>query len=108
MTCICPTCHRPMNAGRAPIEGLASAPLGNLERRLVEAMVQAYPRSLTKNYLIEFLYSDDPDGGPESVGSILAVMMTRLRKKLPAYGWTIPLNTRGAGNYGRYRLEPLP
>jgi DNA-binding response OmpR family regulator len=104
---ICPCCGQALN-NRASLESLASAPLAKLEHRIIDAMVRAYPRSVTRAGLVDVLYFDDPDGGPDSAENIVAVMMVRLRKKLPPYGWTIPNCRSGSGNYGRYKLEPLP
>lgn len=106
---ICPCCGQAIHAGRAPIEALEAAPLTVAERRLVQALVRIYPRSTTKTHLVDVLYDDDPNGGPETANLVVAVHLSRLRKKLPSYGWTIPSNRAGRGNLARhYRLEPLP
>lgn len=109
MTRTCPCCGQPMHAGRAPIEALEAAPLTTAERRLVQALARIYPRSATKAHLIDVLYDDDPNGGPETASLVVAVHLSRLRKKLPSYGWAIPSNKAGRGNQARgYKLEPLP
>lgn len=105
---ICPTCGHSMNAGRAPIEALSGAPLGRLERLIVNVLVRAYPRAISRQIIVDYIYGDDPNGGPDNPDNIVSVLMVKLRRKLPQYGWTIPNNRNGSGNYGRYRLEPLP
>ncbi len=105
---ICPSCGQTMHAGRAPIEALEAAPLTISERRLVQALARIYPRGTTKAHLVDALYVDDPNGGPETASLVVAVHLTRLRKKLPSYGWTIPSVRWDAGGQSRYRLEPLP
>lgn len=106
MTCLCPTCNRPMEAARAPIEGLASASLGPIERRIVEILVRAYPRSISADRMADMVYSDDRSGGPDNPGISISVTMIRLREKLPPFGWTIPRARRGRGSEG-YHLEPI-
>lgn len=107
MTCLCPTCHQPVTE-RIPVLSLSDAPLPKAERKIVEILGRAYPRSLDKRVLIDLLYEDDPDGGPDDPSNVLTTLVCRLRSKLPSYGWTIPKNTKaGTGIYGRYRLEPV-
>jgi DNA-binding response OmpR family regulator len=108
MSCTCPTCGQPMNVGRAPIEGLASAPLSKQERLIVEVLTETYPRVVKADFLLERLYADDPEGGPECAVEVLRQLLWRIRKKLPTYGWTVQRSRGGAGNYGSYKLEPLP
>jgi hypothetical protein len=108
MTCICPTCGQSMNVGRAPIEGLTSAPLSHHERVMVEALIRAYPRALHRDAAIAALYADEPTGGPDDAEGVMKHVMWRLRLKLPQYGWTVPSSRNGRGHYGTYKLEPLP
>lgn len=74
------------------------------ERKIVESLARAYPRAVEKSALIDLLYDDDPQGGPDDPGNVVSTLVCRLRSKLPNYGWTIPRNKTGAGAYGRYRL----
>lgn len=105
MTCLCPTCgHETIQ--RAPIEGLTSAPLGRVERRIVEALARAYPGHISSDRLIDIIYGDKADGGPDNPRVIISVTMIRLRRKLPAFGWTIPKARSGPGTEG-YHLEPI-
>jgi hypothetical protein len=106
MSCLCPTCNRPMEATRAPIEGLTSAVMGPIERRIVEALVRAYPRSITRDRMVDIVYADERDGGPDRAQVIMSILMGRLRPKLVQFGWTIPKARSGKGSEG-YHLEPV-
>ncbi|WP_138920928.1 response regulator transcription factor [Brucella intermedia] len=53
------------------------------------------------------VYAFDPNGGPDNAHNTVRVQISHLRKRLPSYGWTIPMNHRGAGNHGYYCLEPV-
>lgn len=77
-----------------------------MERRIVEALVRAYPRRITNERLADILYGQEADGGPENPRATISVMMIRLRRKLPAFGWTIGKARPGPGTEG-YHLEPL-
>jgi hypothetical protein len=56
--------------------------------------------------LIEIVYADDPDGGPEAAQSSISRTVMRVRMKIKRFGWTIPLARRGPGSTG-YRLQPI-
>jgi hypothetical protein len=107
MSVVCPTCGHELVAGHAPIEALASAPLEGLMRRIVDALATIYPRSMDMSALVDVVYANDPNGGPESAAGTIRTVIARMRRILPRYGWTIPANGGGLGSYGRYRLEPV-
>lgn len=44
---------------------------------------------ISKAELIDALYGDDPDGGPDFADSVVKVHICRLRRKLAPYGWKI-------------------
>lgn len=106
MTVICPCCSRPMEAARSPVEALASAIMGSVERRIVEALIAAYPKSITRDRMVEILYRDESDGGPTDAPTVVSILMGRLRVKLALHGWTIPKARGGPGSEG-YHLEPI-
>ncbi|WP_309086411.1 helix-turn-helix domain-containing protein [Chelativorans sp.] len=101
----CPCCGQPINAGRAPIEALDAAPLATVPRTIVNALAEAYPRSVPAEFLIERIYSGSHE--PENARTALNVQLSRLRDKLALYGWTIPRGPTGRGNRASYKLEPL-
>lgn len=102
----CPCCGGPM-ASQAPVEALSQAPVPNQQRRILDALASAYPNDVTKAQLIDALYWDDIDGGPDDPSNVIGQQICRLRPVLASYGWTIPTAKGGRGSYGRYRLMPL-
>lgn len=60
-----------------------------LERRIIEALIQSGERHLSKRELVEQIYFDDPNGGPDWAESSISVRMVELRRKLAKNGWTI-------------------
>ena len=107
MTILCPCCQQPVNADKISADALREAPMERRMRDLLDALVRAYPRSVTIDHLADCLYAADPNGGPDNPGNSIRVYISRLRKILPQYGWTIPSNRSGFGAHSRYRLEPL-
>lgn len=96
-----------MESDRAPIEALSAAPLSRQQRKIVDALAGAYPRRVAHQFLFDRLYDDDPEGGPLNPSNVVAVQITRLRRVLPKYGWTIPSNRSGPGVQSTYGLAPI-
>lgn len=101
----CPTCGHEVT--EVPVKALCDGLMSATQRKIVSALAAAYPRSLDMPQLIDRVYADDIDGGPEAASNVMHIMLLRLRRSLPAYGWTIPKNKCGRGNVGRYRLEKV-
>jgi DNA-binding response OmpR family regulator len=92
---------------RNPTTELEDAPLSRGQKNIVDALAAIYPRRIYINDLVDNVYAFDPNGGPDNAHNTVRVQISRLRKLLPSFGWTIPMNHRGAGNHGFYRLEPV-
>jgi len=92
---------------RNPTTELEAAPLPRGQKNIVDALAAIYPRRIYINDLVDNVYAFDPNGGPDNAHNTVRVQISQLRKRLPSYGWTIPMNHRGAGNHGYYRLEPI-
>jgi hypothetical protein len=107
MTIHCPCCGHEIAAARAPIEALAAVPLSHIQRRIVDAMVKAYPGKIGVAKIVDAVYWDDPDGGPLEPERVLQQIIYRLRLSLTAYGWTIPASPGGRGHHGLYGLAPV-
>lgn len=103
----CPCCGRPMEAPRAPLDDLVSIPMEGKQRGVLEVLQEIYPRAASKEFLIERLYDYSGDGPPDTVEQIIKVYVSRLRKVLVPYGWTIPSCRNGRGSHDRYRLAPI-
>ncbi len=106
MSVLCPTCHRPMNA-YPPIEALKEARLEPQLRKIVDLLAAAYPRAVLVNAIFDSLYGEDPQGGPDNPGNAVKGRVSRLRKRLSPYGWTISHANCGTGSEGRYCLVHL-
>ncbi|ELT48339.1 winged helix-turn-helix domain-containing protein [Ochrobactrum intermedium] len=92
---------------RNPTIELEDAPLTRGQKNIVDALAAIYPRRIYINDLVDNVYAFDPNGGPDNAHNTVRVQISHLRKRLPSYGWTIPMNHRGAGNHGYYCLEPV-
>ncbi|WPM82765.1 hypothetical protein R5W60_16625 [Brucella pseudintermedia] len=92
---------------RNPTTELEAAPLPRGQKNIVDALAAIYPRRIYINDLVDNVYAFDPNGGPDNAHNTVRVQISQLRKRLPSYGWTIPMNHRGAGNHGYYCLEPI-
>jgi hypothetical protein len=105
MTWQCPTCGHTMQTP-TPLTVLESASLAAQERRIIDLLIKAHPRKISKDRLTDLLYCYDPDGGPVTADKSVAVLIHRIRRKIKPYGWTIPYQTGGRGVLGRYTLAP--
>lgn len=90
-----------------PAKGLNDAKLSKLERRIVSSLADAFPRGVTKDRLISDLWFDDPNGGPDTAGNMVSVVVSRLRPKLEQHGWTIPRQKSGQASAKHYKLEAM-
>ena len=100
----CPCCNTLIES--LDVEDLAFIALSPLERRIVEALISSYPRLVTRDYIIDQMYWDDPDGGPLDAYNTMHVVMMKVRRKLSKFGWTISRGKQGPGMraFGSYRL----
>lgn len=105
---LCPCCRRPLDDDQqVDVEHLREAPLSKMQKKLLVALIDSHPRAVRTEVLIDRLWGDDPNGGPDNPPNVIRTMVTNMRKRLPDYGWTIPLSFGGPGSYGSYRLEPV-
>ena len=97
----CPFCGTKLQQP-PDLSQLAVLPNQRLKRRLLDALLAAYPRGLSTEQLMDKMFWDDPDGGPES--NTIAVRVSKLRPDLEPLGWTI---THARANYGIYQLKRI-
>jgi hypothetical protein len=74
-----------------------------VRRRLVE-IIANHPNGITRGELMNLLYADDADGGPDCAGTV-SVLVLMANRQLRPQGWHIVSN-RGPG--ARYRLDRIP
>lgn len=111
MTVRCPCCLTVLAEGtEVPMDALRDAPISPMQRMIVEKLISAYPRQVSRAELIETLYGHDARGGPDNPMNIISVMLHKLRKQLPQFGWTVGANTRipGVTAHSGYRLVKVP
>lgn len=104
---VCPCCGRGLRAPSLPLQGLLSVPLPKAGRRIVEALVKAFPRAVPMAVLLDAVYFDDPEGGPATADNVVRVAMIRVRRELEPLGWTIPRGRFQGRDFLGYRLTPL-
>lgn len=104
---ICPTCHQPMPDQERP-DFLVEAPgLMPLDRKLIQVLIDCFPRSLTRDQLADAVYALDPQGGPDGANNVIACRLVNVRRVVVNYGWRIPPQRSGPGSRARYRLEKI-
>lgn len=105
----CPTCGQSLPDGLVPVEALVDAALTTQQMAVIELLIRAYPRSVTMAVIVDSLWGDDPNGGPEDPRNIVHIQLSRIRKMIRHHGWTIPKLKAGPNDRsGRYRLERIP
>jgi hypothetical protein len=93
----CPCCGGPIEAP-LQLEGLEHIQLPRTPRRILEALIKAYPNGVTYSDLANHVYWDSPTGGPTNYNSSLAVTVSSsLRPRIEPLGWSIGLNGGNAG-----------
>lgn len=96
----CPCCGGPMSADIRVVEALY---LPNYERRVLDALLSAFPRAMYCESIASVIYSLAPNGGPVSGRNNVHVYLHRIRRKLEPHGWTVGSDYQG----GPVRLRPL-
>jgi DNA-binding response OmpR family regulator len=59
------------------------------ERQVLELLVRSTGRPTFMSKIVEELYGDDPDGGPENAEGCAQTHISKLRRKLRPHGWLI-------------------
>ncbi|WP_295805918.1 helix-turn-helix domain-containing protein [uncultured Nitratireductor sp.] len=99
----CPCCGGMMPPGAVPREEI----VGRLEttsqvfRDAVRRLAWRPGHQLTSYELAEYIWKDDPNGGPDTADAVVRVTIRRERHHLEPLGWRIE---RRAGHGGGYRL----
>lgn len=102
---ICPCCKQPMAAQDRPDFLEYVDRLRPMDRKIVCALIAAYPVSISMPQLVDRVYADDIDGGPEWASSSVAARLVYVRREVIRHGWRIPSQLSGPGAQARYKLE---
>jgi DNA-binding response OmpR family regulator len=70
--------------------------LSPLQTKLAAVMAKKYPHTATKVGIIELMYGDDPNGGPEYAESIIGIYVHAIRRKIKGTSLSIE-NIWGVG-----------
>jgi DNA-binding response OmpR family regulator len=94
---ICPCCSQVVtSAVRDPSIVLALVHLSPLERKIAGALARRFGRWWSPNDLVDAVYADDVDGGPETARTAIAVHIATLRRRLARTPLTIE-GMKGSG-----------
>lgn len=99
----CPCCGAQMAS--PGLEALRYVTLPRMERRVLDELIDAYPKSLSIQQLVNLVWADDPTGGPDTANNSISVYLHHIRRKLSDFGWSAG---RIPGSYAGVRLWPLP
>jgi hypothetical protein len=91
---VCPFCGQPL---------LPELRVTGRERRRLVDILARRPDGMTRRELADWLYADDPSGGPENTFAVCQ-LVHQARLQLTAQGYTI-ISDRGPGAH--YRLAKL-
>lgn len=84
----CPCCGRTMLL-ETPADIGASIPMSCFERRAFDVLAKRFGAWTPSWQLIDAVYSDAPDGGPENDRVAIGAVVTNLRRKLKGTGLMI-------------------
>src|SRR4051812_37079308 len=86
MSVPCPCCGTAIPA--PGLETLRFMHLPPHERKVLDALISAYPRVVSVPDLAQRVYGHDANGGPDTAEASVRIYMHRLRPKLAVFGWT--------------------
>lgn len=98
----CPTCGQTL-----PFALKFSVSLSPMQRKLVERVHRAGREGICSTDLFDFMYGDDPNGGPEHGVKSLASFICQLNYKIRADGKRVRAPKGGMRMPGNYVLESL-
>jgi DNA-binding response OmpR family regulator len=97
----CPCCGAETATRITPANLLAYLHVSPTEHRILSVLVRHYGKEVPSRTLIEAMYSEREDGGPDDGGNSFRVRTSKLRKKLRPFGYTI------RGFWGAARLQQV-
>lgn len=104
---VCPCC-RGFIGEAAPIDKV-TATLSGFNKIILSELAKEVGRNVSRGEILQAMYGADRDGGPDYAQNVVSIYIHRLRKILPAYGWSIVSSQRAGANTGDgglYRLTP--
>lgn len=89
----CPCCGGEVET--IPADSLTDLKLTPMRRKLVSALVKAFPRPVSTAYLKDYMWAEDPYGGPDSDSNTLDVQISMTNRELRQIGWRIKAMSTG-------------
>lgn len=103
MTVICPNCGF-KHAAEPYAEELYDLRLPNLERSALARLISARGGIVSNNQLVDHLWGDSIDGGPDGARHTVMSYMSKIRRKIEPLGWSI--SGRKFEGYRLTRTQP--
>jgi hypothetical protein len=103
----CPTCGQSLNGTKIDHHALLKIPMPRNQKRILTYLAGSYPLLAPRSAIFDAIYFDDGGGGPIDDYNSVRLSMTRLKKRLKPYGWTIASGPFGRGVKGTYRLARI-
>lgn len=93
-TYLCPCCGQDLppslSLGKKTVaQFIEHMPVVGKERLILELLCKNFGISVARAEIINFLYGDDPGGGPDNAWNTVAVAVSKLRKKIAPHGLQI-------------------
>lgn len=105
-TVMCPCCGGFMGEA-APLDAVREKVRMGHQLIILDLLSRRVGRLVSNTDIVDAMYGDRADGGPENCGNVAKVTICRLKKTIEAFGWTIVSVGRGSGNTASYRLQPV-
>lgn len=101
----CPCCGGHIGEA-ASIDSVSDAISSPTRNAILEMLARSIGRPVRRDAMIDRLYGDRADGGPDRAVNILMVQVSRLRREIEPFGWTISNGRGGSGELAQWRLIP--
>lgn len=101
---LCPCCGQAI-AAPPPDKVIEFMRMTKQQRAIAEAVLRAHPRRVPIDRIVDRVWGDDPDGGPEAPERIVHTVICKLNHRLQIYGWRI--DGMAAGRGSGYGLIPV-
>lgn len=101
----CPCCGHPVKKSQEADMVPHIFAFTPMEKRIVEALADCYPREATYEYIIDRMYGYDDE--PDSSKLVIKQLVHRIKKKMRGHTWAILNDHTGRSNEARYRLGRL-
>lgn len=101
----CPCCGGFIGEA-APIEQVRESITAPAQRIIFDLLSRSIGYAVRRDAIIDRMYGDRADGGPETADLILKAQVSQLRRRIEPFGWTVSVSRGGAGHLAQWRLIP--